>query len=218
MAFTFEEMKHISTYKYPEDFASIKAAQVGTHREGVKDGQALFSKYRPDQCITLLKEAWKWDVPYEFAKPVGFKIVNGNLPKSLKKLGKSFPDAPLDALESLYTVNHKEVKSNKSGKEDKQQEDQADQEENLTAEEKESDEGGIGRCTWKVSRCMAGSLTYLHIKQALKFLVSNYSMGIWCSLCILERKKKSILLLKMSTFQLASHNPALLEQLIDNQF
>ena len=57
MAFTFEEMKHISTYKYPEDFASIKAAQVGTHREGVKDGQALFSKYRPDQCITLLKEA-----------------------------------------------------------------------------------------------------------------------------------------------------------------
>ena len=173
MAFTFEEMKHISIYKYPEDFASIKAAQVGAHREGVKDGQALFSKYRPGQCITLLKEASKWDVPYEFAKPVGFKVVNGNLPKSLNKLGKSFPDAPLNALESLCTVDHKEVKSNKSGKED-----QEDQEENLTGEEKESDEGGIGRCTWKVSRCMAGSLTYLHIKQALKFLVSNYSMGI----------------------------------------
>lgn len=59
IAFAFKEIKHISAYRYPEDFKSFKAAQVRAHREGVKDGQALFSKYVPEQCVTLLKETGK---------------------------------------------------------------------------------------------------------------------------------------------------------------
>lgn len=59
IAFAFKKMKHISAYRYPEDFKSFKAAQVRAHREGVKDGQALFSKYVPEQCVTLLKETGK---------------------------------------------------------------------------------------------------------------------------------------------------------------
>lgn len=48
MAFAFKEMKHTSNYKYSNDFTSV--------REGVKQGQALFSKYLPQECINLLKE------------------------------------------------------------------------------------------------------------------------------------------------------------------
>lgn len=63
MAFAFKEIKHTSNYKYSNDFTSFKATQVRGHREGVKQGQALFSKYLPQECINLLKQTGNWDVP-----------------------------------------------------------------------------------------------------------------------------------------------------------
>lgn len=63
MAFAFKEMKHTSNYKYSNDFTSFKATQVRAQREGVKQGQALFSKYLPQEYINLLKQTGNWDVP-----------------------------------------------------------------------------------------------------------------------------------------------------------
>ena len=172
MAFAFKEMKHIPSYKYPDDFKSFRAAQVKAHREGVKDGQALFSKYLPEQCVTLLKETGKRDVPYTFAKPVGFKVVDGNLPESFNKLGKSFADVPLAELESLCTVDYEEVEAHVSDEEEEQEEDQEGLVENVIEEEdKESEEGDVGGRAWKVSTHTDGRLTYLHIKRALKLLL-----------------------------------------------
>ena len=129
-----------------------------------------------------MKEAGKWDEPYKFAKLVGFKVVDGNLLKSFNKLGKSFAEVPLDALESLCTVDNEEVESNGSDKEEEQEEEQEDQEGNFIEEEKESDDDDVGGHAWKVGRRIAGSLTYLHIKRALKLLNSccheNIFLGV----------------------------------------
>ena len=48
IAFAFKERKHISNYRYPDDFQRFRAAQVRAHRKGVEHGQALFSKYMPE--------------------------------------------------------------------------------------------------------------------------------------------------------------------------
>ena len=108
MAFAFKEMKHISNYKYPNDFTSFKATQVRAHREGVKHGQALFSKYLPQECINLLKETGNWDVPYKFTKPRGLTVVEGDLPADYNKLDKSFTGTQLEGLESLCSGDDEE--------------------------------------------------------------------------------------------------------------
>lgn len=108
MAFAFKEMKHTSNYKYSNDFTSVKATQVRAHREGVKQGQALFSKYLPQECINLLKETGNWDVPYKFTKPRGFTVVEGDLPTGYNKLDKSFTDTHLEGFESLCSGDNEE--------------------------------------------------------------------------------------------------------------
>lgn len=108
MAFAFKEMKHTSNYKYSNDFTSVKATQVRAHREGIKQGQALFSKYLPQECINLLKETGNWDVPYKFTKPRGFTVVEGDLPAGYNKLDKSFTDTHLEGLESLCSGDNEE--------------------------------------------------------------------------------------------------------------
>ena len=175
MAFAFKEMKHISNYKYPEDFTSFRTAQVRAHREGVKHGQALFSKYVPEQCVTLLKETGKWDVPYKFTKPQGFKVVDGDIPKDFNKFSKSFANVTLVDLETLCTGDNEEIESNENDAGEETSSSAANesenQEDNVSEGEEETAEGDKGGRAWKVSRYTDGKLTYLHIKMALKLLL-----------------------------------------------
>lgn len=62
MAYAFKEKKHISDYEYPNDYQSFRAAQIRVHEEGVKEGQTLFAKFLPEECIQLLKETGNWDM------------------------------------------------------------------------------------------------------------------------------------------------------------
>ena len=83
-------------------------------------GQALFSKYMLEQCVNLLKETGNWDLPYTFAKPHGFKVVDDQPPKDFNKLNKSFADASLEDLESLCSGDKEEIESNEADGEEEE--------------------------------------------------------------------------------------------------
>lgn len=92
---------------------SFRTARARAHREGVKDGQALFSKYMPEECVNMLKKTENWEMPYKYAKPDGYKVVNGQLPKDFNKLSKSFAhaSASLEDLESHCSEHKEELES-----------------------------------------------------------------------------------------------------------
>lgn len=175
MAYAFKEKKYISEYEYPNDYPSFRAAQIRAHKERAKEVQTLFAKYLPEECVQLLKETGNWDMPYKYAKPTGNKIVDGPPPKDFDRLTSSFTYASLEDLKSKCQDKRDEDELNVNYEEDKMDnnvddgEDHGGKDETNTDEEMGDNEQG-GR-KWKVSRYSNGSLSYLHIKQALKLLL-----------------------------------------------
>ena len=50
-------------YSYPDNYVNFKEAQIEAHRDGVKEGEALFRKYLPPKCVGLLQKTQLWDKP-----------------------------------------------------------------------------------------------------------------------------------------------------------
>ena len=42
LAFAFKEGRHTKEYSHPDNYQEFKEAQIEAHREGVREGQALF--------------------------------------------------------------------------------------------------------------------------------------------------------------------------------
>lgn len=175
MAFAFKERNYISDYEYPNDYQSFRAAQIRSHKEGVKEGQTLFAKYLPQECVQQLKETGNWDMPYKFSKPTGYKVVDGPPPEDFNRLTRSFTYASLEDLESQCQDKSDEAELNVNCQEDKVADNVDDDDDHGGKDEPNADEemgdteqGGL---KWEVSRYSNGSLSYIHIKQALKLLL-----------------------------------------------
>ena len=175
MAYAFKERKYISDYEYPNDYQSFRAAQIRAHKEGVKEGQTLFAKYLPQECVQQLKETGNWDVPYKFSKPTGYKVVDGPPPKDFDRLTRSFTYASLEDLESQCQDKSDEAELNVNCQEDTIADNVDDDNDHGGKDETNADEemGDTeqGGRKWKVSRYSNGSLSYIHIKRALKLLL-----------------------------------------------
>ena len=61
LAFALKERQHTKQYSYPDNYVNFKEAQIEAHRDGVKEGQALFRKYLPSECVDLLQKTQHWD-------------------------------------------------------------------------------------------------------------------------------------------------------------
>lgn len=51
LAFAFKEGQDKNQYSFPDEYSVFKKGQIEAHREGVKEGQALFRKYLPTECV-----------------------------------------------------------------------------------------------------------------------------------------------------------------------
>ena len=73
----------------------------------------------PEECVQLLKESGNWDTPYKYAKPNGYKVVDGPIPKDFNRLTRSFTYASLEDLESQCQDKRDEDELNVHCEEDK---------------------------------------------------------------------------------------------------
>ena len=55
LAFALKKSQHTKQYSYPDNYTDFKS-QTEAHRDGVKEGQALFRKYLPSECVDLLQK------------------------------------------------------------------------------------------------------------------------------------------------------------------
>ena len=141
-------------------------------------GRPFFPNTCPNMCKSP-EETGNWYLPYTFAKPHGFKVVDDQPPKDFNKLNKSFADASLEDLESLCSGDKEEIESNEADGEDEEStnhksndsKDQGGKEEEFIDENRngETEEGGR---KWKVSKYANGNMTYHPHKASLKTLVA----------------------------------------------
>ena len=92
IAYSFKERSSQlkQDFVYPSTYADFKDSQKEAHSQGVKDGQAHFSRYLPDSCIQLLKKSGFWEMPYPNCHPAGTEIVEAPPSKDYNKLNESF--------------------------------------------------------------------------------------------------------------------------------
>ena len=167
IAFAFQENKDVPNYVYPAEYFDFKAAQVKAHREGVKEGQALFAKYLPQSCVELLKETANWEKPYSYSKPEGYAVVNGPPPKEFNKLDTSFADVSIPDVESKCCDESQEVQMTR-------EEVEIESDGNNESAIKTGDEEDVdlkGGKNWKISKYVDGKLTFIHVTQAIKILL-----------------------------------------------
>ena len=227
LAFALKERQHTKQYCYPDNYVNFKEAQIEAHRDGVKEGQALFRKYLPSECVDLLQKTQHWDKPYTFAKPPGYTVVNCQPSEGYNKLNLSFTDVSnVDTCETREDISCEvegEEEGGKEGEEDtaspststlgkSAREQVANNSQDVTDfkvcqasegrgcedddavllriytpprsdvcgqdEDKDhKDENVVDDCrdkggrAWKISKCVNGRLTYMHVKQAIKILL-----------------------------------------------
>ena len=111
IAFAFRENKHVGNYVYPAIYSEFKETQVKAHREGVEEGQVLFTKYLPRACVDLLKETVNWEKPYSYSKPKNYTVVEGPPSKDFNKLDTSFAKVSIPDLESKCCDESDEVQA-----------------------------------------------------------------------------------------------------------
>ena len=177
VAFALKKHKAFITgaYSYPESFHEFLHQQRQAHFAGKREGQLLFSQYMPAPCIQLLKDSSFWETPYQFIHPSGIQLVRGHLPDGYNKLDVSFAheaqqetvsddleDERLDGVDKDECIKSKDHETpNTQEILEKQEADEPDQSE---PEEK-------GK-KWKISRRLDdGTVSYIHIKQAIKLLL-----------------------------------------------
>lgn len=176
LAFAFKESQDKNQYSFPDEYSVFKKGQIEAHR-GVKEGQALFRKYLPTECVKLLQEMQHWDKPYMFTKPPGYIVVDGPPCKEHNKLHLSFVDiADVDKIQE-EEIGCEEIEEERENAElpCESPSDECDQDdekefldENVDAgRDHFEDKGGV----WKISKCVNGRLTHIHVKQAIKILL-----------------------------------------------
>ena len=129
----------------------------------------------PAPCIQLLKESGFWETPYQFVHPSGIQLVRGHLPDGYNKLDVSFAheaqqETVSDDLEDgrLDDVDEDEcIKSNDH--ETPNTEEILEKQEADESDQSEPEEKGK---KWRISRILDdGTVSYIHIKQAIKLLL-----------------------------------------------
>ena len=167
LAFAFQENKHVGNYVYPAVYSEFKEAQVKAHREGVEEGQVLFATYLPQACVELLKETGNWKKPYCFSKPKGYTVVDGPPSKDFNKLDTSFAKVSIPDLESKCCEETDEVQTTREEVENRSE----DNDRRFIDSVDEDDVNLKGGKNWKISKYVDGTLTYIHVSQAIKILL-----------------------------------------------
>lgn len=168
LAFSFKPKQGQQHYEFPDKYSDFKEAQVQAHRRGVKRAQTLFAKYMPSQCVDLLKENGSWEKPFVYNKPKGCTVVDQPPPREYCHIDKSFAIINED-LESQ--CNEEETDGNIDTHSEADRDSfESTAEFDVHTEEHPEVEGSAGMM-WKISKCVDGKMTYIHIKQGLKLLL-----------------------------------------------
>ena len=87
----------------------------------MKEGQAPFRKFLPSEYVDLLQKTRRWDKPYTFAKPPGYKVVNCQPSEGYNKLNLSFADeSDVDKCETRENIGCEVEGEEGGGKEGEQ--------------------------------------------------------------------------------------------------
>jgi len=143
------------------------------HLDGKQEGRSLFARYMTATCIQLLKDSSYWEIPYGFVHPSGIQMVDSSFSVGYNKLCVSFAEEKQDVLtgqegQISETIDEEECVVALDTLTEETNEIQSNNECG-DLDEPEPEEGGK---KWKISRQhQDGTISYIHIKQAIKLLL-----------------------------------------------